>query len=77
VSSSDNTSFEALPLSRALLANLPSLGYERMTPIQAQSLPRTLEGSDLLALAKTGSGKTAAFSLPLLMRLEAARRRWC
>jgi ATP-independent RNA helicase DbpA len=72
VSSAEDTSFEALPLSRALLANLPSLGYERMTPIQAQSLPRTLEGSDLLALAKTGSGKTAAFSLPLLMRLEAA-----
>ncbi len=64
------SSFGELGLSRALLENLPSLGYLQMTGIQARSLPHTLSGRDLLALAKTGSGKTAAFALPLLMRVE-------
>jgi len=50
--------------------NLEQLGYRHMTPIQAASLPLTLAGHDLIAQAKTGSGKTAAFSLPLLSRLQ-------
>ncbi|MFU1923145.1 DEAD/DEAH box helicase, partial [Klebsiella pneumoniae] len=50
---------------------LDSLGYREMTPIQAQSLPLILQGHDLIAQAKTGSGKTAAFLLPLLHRLLA------
>lgn len=53
-----------------MLANIQSLGYEVMTPIQAQSLPLVLEGQDLLAQAKTGSGKTAAFSIGLLNGLN-------
>src|ERR1700735_3076536 len=63
-------SFSCLPLREALLNNLSSLGYERMTPIQAQSLPIMLKGVDVIAKAKTGSGKTAAFGLSLLNHLN-------
>ncbi len=58
--------FSTLPLSAAMLANLEALGYATMTPIQAQSLPLMLKGHDLIAQAKTGSGKTAAFGIALL-----------
>ncbi|MBU1776369.1 MAG: DEAD/DEAH box helicase, partial [Gammaproteobacteria bacterium] len=63
-------SFNELPLSPAMLANLQQLEYRTMTPIQAASLPITLAGHDLIAQAKTGSGKTAAFALPLLTKLN-------
>ena len=62
--------FERLGLSPAVLANLAQLGYERMTPIQAAALPPALQGRDLIAQAQTGSGKTAAFGLALLERLN-------
>ncbi|WP_448505870.1 ATP-dependent RNA helicase DbpA [Immundisolibacter sp.] len=65
-----STSFSQLPLSSAMLANLQQLGYAQMTPIQAASLPLSLAGHDLIAQAKTGSGKTAAFALPLLTKLN-------
>ena len=71
--SSPADAFESLPLSPATLANLRRLGYLAMTPIQAASLPLTLAGHDLIAQAKTGSGKTAAFALPLLANLNARR----
>lgn len=64
------TDFSSLPLQADLLHNLSSLGYLEMTPIQAQSLPPILAGQDVIAQAKTGSGKTAAFGLGLLQRLE-------
>jgi ATP-independent RNA helicase DbpA len=67
------TPFSELPLAPATLANLARLGYVVMTPIQAASLPAALAGHDLIAQAKTGSGKTAAFSLALLARLDARR----
>ncbi len=62
--------FHALPLSPATLANLQQLGYDTMTPIQAQSLPVALAGKDLIAQAQTGSGKTAAFALALLAKIN-------
>ena len=62
----ESTAFASLPLSAAMLANLDALGYASMTPIQAQSLPVILKGQDLIAQAKTGSGKTAAFGIGLL-----------
>ena len=65
-----NTHFSSLPLSDAQLKIIKSLGYEEMTPIQAQALPVILEGKDLLAQAKTGSGKTAAFAIGLLNKLN-------
>ena len=66
-------SFASLPLPPHMQANLQQLGYLSMTPIQAASLPLTLAGKDLIAQAKTGSGKTAAFTLPLLMNLNPRR----
>jgi ATP-dependent RNA helicase DbpA len=66
-------SFSSLPLSPQALANLTQLGYTQMTPIQAASLPIALAGHDLIAQAKTGSGKTAAFALALLANLNPRR----
>lgn len=68
-----NAPFSTLPLSPALLENLQSLGFEHMTPIQAQSLPLILDGRDVIAQAKTGSGKTAAFGLGVLQKLDVNR----
>jgi ATP-independent RNA helicase DbpA len=64
------SSFSTLPLAPALLSNLDSLGYHEMTTIQAQSLPVILERRDLIAQAKTGSGKTAAFGIGILHKLN-------
>jgi len=64
------TSFSSLPLSEEFLANLKSLGYLEMTPIQQQSIPQVLANKDIRAQAKTGSGKTAAFGIGLLDKLE-------
>jgi ATP-dependent RNA helicase DbpA len=63
-------SFSSLALKPATLANLQQLGYHDMTPIQAASLPIALAGKDLIAQAQTGSGKTAAFALALLAKLN-------
>jgi ATP-independent RNA helicase DbpA len=73
MSPSPATRFDTLPLSPATLENLTRLGYHEMTPIQAASLPPALLGKDLIAQAKTGSGKTAAFALALLANLNARR----
>lgn len=62
--------FSALDLPPAFLANLDSLGYQNMTPIQAKSLPIVLDGHDLIAQAKTGSGKTAAFGIGILSHVN-------
>ncbi|MDH5328211.1 MAG: ATP-dependent RNA helicase DbpA [Gammaproteobacteria bacterium] len=64
------TDFASLPLSAEFLDNITALGYEKMTPIQAQSLPVMLQNKDLLAQAQTGSGKTAAFGIALLHKLH-------
>ncbi|CAM5789120.1 ATP-dependent RNA helicase DbpA [Castellaniella caeni] len=65
--------FSNLPLSATQLDNLARMEYRTMTPIQAQSLPIILEGRDLIAQAKTGSGKTAAFGLGILHHLNPAQ----
>ena len=64
--------FDALPLRAATHSNLTQLGYTQMTPIQAASLHITLAGRDVIAQASTGSGKTAAFALPLVEKLDPA-----
>ena len=65
-------SFESLGLAPALLRALADQGYTQPTPIQAAAIPIVLEGGDLLAAAQTGTGKTAAFALPLLQHLSNA-----
>jgi ATP-independent RNA helicase DbpA len=67
--------FSELGLASGLRENLAALGYATMTPIQAQSLPSILAGQDVIAQGSTGSGKTAAFGLGLLSRIEAKRFR--
>ncbi len=63
-------SFAELGLSPAVVAALTEVGYETPTPIQAQTIPLLLEGNDLLGQASTGTGKTAAFALPILSRID-------
>ena len=64
------TAFSSLNLSKEFLTNLDSLGYKEMTPIQEKSIPLVLEGKDIRAQAKTGSGKTAAFGIGILNQLD-------
>ena len=63
------SSFSNLNLAPALSRAVAEMGYESMTPIQAQAIPVVLSGQDVMGAAQTGTGKTAAFSLPLLQRL--------
>ena len=67
--------FSSLKLDSKLLATLEKLGYTKPTPIQEQAIPKAIEGYDILASADTGTGKTAAFLLPVLHRLATSERR--
>lgn len=67
------SSFSQLGLSPEMLANLSRLGFENPTPIQVGALPHALKGRDLIAMAQTGSGKTAAFGIPLVENLHPRR----
>src|SRR5437899_6706637 len=67
--------FATLGLEAKLLAALDALGYEEPTPIQREAIPPLLAGQDLLGQAATGTGKTAAFTLPLLQRITQQARR--
>lgn len=73
LNSTNSPIFSTLSLNEALMNNLSSLGYHEMTPIQAQSLPLMLALNDVIAEARTGSGKTAAFGLALLNRIIVER----
>ncbi|WP_020406305.1 DEAD/DEAH box helicase [Hahella ganghwensis] len=68
--SDDSLDFATLGLSAPILSALKDVGYEQPSPIQAQSIPLLLEGESILGVAQTGTGKTAAFALPLLNRLD-------
>src|SRR5918994_886591 len=63
--------FASLGLTPAIIATLRVLGYEEPTPVQREAIPIILSGRDLLARAATGTGKTAAFALPMIQRLLA------
>ena len=67
--------FDELGLSQKVLDAVRASGYETPTPIQAQAIPHALQGRDILGIAQTGTGKTAAFTLPMLSRLEQGRAR--
>lgn len=73
MTSAPSDQFASLKISPAQIANLQSLGYDTMTPIQAQSLPLILNGQDVIARAKTGSGKTCAFGIGLLDKIEPSK----
>ena len=64
------SSFKEMDLSKPVLQALDRIGYEAPTPIQAQMIPYVLEGKDVVGQAQTGTGKTAAFALPILSRLD-------
>ena len=67
-------SFEDLGLAESMLRAVEAKGYEKSTPIQAKAIPCVLEGRDLIGCAQTGTGKTAAFALPILDRLQIVRK---
>src|SRR5688500_17413571 len=67
-------SFNSLGLSQPVLDAVRALGFEMPTPIQAQSIPILLQGRDLIGSAQTGTGKTAAFALPILAQMERPER---
>ncbi len=67
--------FDELGLSPKVLEAVRASGYETPTPIQAEAIPHALQGRDVLGIAQTGTGKTAAFTLPMLSRLEQGRAR--
>jgi superfamily II DNA/RNA helicase len=69
------TSFAELPLSPKVLAAVAAAGYTVPTPIQAQAIPVAVTGRDVLGIAQTGTGKTAAFVMPMITRLETGRAR--
>ena len=67
------TDFDGLNLSQAVLRSLKDMGFEEPTPVQAQAIPHLLEGRDVVAQALTGTGKTAAFGIPLVERIDPRR----
>ena len=66
--------FNELNLNKDILDAIKKAGYEEATPIQEKSIPVMLEGRDMIGLAQTGTGKTAAFALPILEMLEPRRK---
>lgn len=74
MSSNANPSFRDLSLSAELVQVVAELGFAQPTPIQAQAIPLLLKGKDVIGQSQTGSGKTAAFGLPILERIELAQR---
>ena len=70
-----NVSFADLGLSEPLLRALEAAKYTMPTPIQARTIPALLQGRDVLGVAQTGTGKTAAFALPVLQQLAASKER--
>jgi len=72
---SETTRFDELGLSASALSAVRDAGYLHPTPIQAEAIPLILKGRDVMGLAQTGTGKTAAFTLPIVDRLIEGPRR--
>ena len=70
----DKITFNDLGLPEFILKAVSDLGFETPSPIQQACIPALLEGRDVLGMAQTGSGKTAAFSLPILAKIDPARK---
>jgi ATP-dependent RNA helicase RhlE len=69
----EQSNFNSLSLNKSLIRALSEAGYKTPTPIQMQAIPKVIEGHDLLAIAQTGTGKTAAFSLPILNHINSSQ----
>src|SRR4030042_3902420 len=69
VSQGDLMNFETFNFDSSIMAGVRAIGYATPTPIQLQAIPPILQGRDVIGLAQTGTGKTAAFALPILQRL--------
>ena len=69
-----STTFQELGLSETTLAAVAKMGFIAPTPVQEQAIPLALEGRDVVAAATTGTGKTAAFALPIIERIGRAKR---
>ncbi|MBW3670921.1 MAG: DEAD/DEAH box helicase, partial [Acidobacteria bacterium] len=67
---SAQSTFESLGLDPQIVETLTELGYEAPTPIQSRTIPLLLSGSDVIGQAQTGTGKTAAFALPILQNID-------
>ena len=67
-------SFESFNFHPSVMAGVQTQGYTNPTPIQMQAIPPVMEGRDVIGLAQTGTGKTAAFALPILHRLSQGKR---
>jgi len=65
----ENNSFESLKIAPFLLSRLSELGFTKSTPIQAQAIPEGIEGKDIIGIAQTGTGKTLAYSIPIIQKL--------
>ena len=74
MSQEQSVTFKDLSLIQPVLKSLEEVGYEVPTPIQAATIPLVLAGLDVFGQAQTGTGKTAAFALPLLSRIDLSRR---
>ncbi len=75
MNSQSTTDFHSFTFHPLIVSGIQAVGYQTPTPIQAQAIPIVLEGHDIMGLAQTGTGKTAAFVLPILHRLMAQNRR--
>lgn len=67
--------FEELDLYPQILRGIEEMGFEEATPIQARAIPAMMEGSDIIGQAQTGTGKTAAFGIPLLQKVDVRDKR--
>ncbi len=70
----ETTKFDVLDLNPNILRAVEEMGFEEMSPIQAKAIPVLLEGKDVIGQAQTGTGKTAAFGIPLLQRINPKER---
>ena len=71
----DVTKFEELQLDDRILRAVTDMGFEEASPIQAKAIPVELEGSDIIGQAQTGTGKTAAFGIPLLQKIDPKKKK--
>ena len=70
----ENLKYEDSGIDPRILRAVSEMGYEQMTPIQEQAIPKLMEGRDVIGQAQTGTGKTAAFGIPMLQRMDAGSR---